>query len=69
MSTFGELLEATQKVLVLDNIKRLSMECDALATKVSNHEDRLLRMETIVAGERKALSSRSTRGVIVAHPR
>jgi hypothetical protein len=49
MSTFGEVLEATKKVLlVVDDIKRLSKECDVLATKVANHEHRLIRIETMI---------------------
>ncbi len=63
------MLEATQKVLVVDDIKRLSKECDGLAKKVSNHENRPIGIETMVGGEQKALSLRSAQGVIVAHPR
>ena len=49
MSALSEVIAATKKVLlVTDDIKRLSHECDALATKVADHEHRLIRIETMI---------------------
>jgi hypothetical protein len=60
MSTFGEVLEATKKVLlVVDDIKRLTKDCDALSTKVADHEHRLIRIETMIE-----LSGRRSRRVL-----
>jgi hypothetical protein len=56
MSTLSEVIAATKKVLlVTDDIKRLSHECDTLATKVADHEHRLIRIETMIEmGERRS---------------
>jgi hypothetical protein len=49
MSALSEVIAATKKVLlVTDDIKRLSHECDVLATKVADHEHRLIRIETMI---------------------
>lgn len=49
MSTLGEVLAATKKILlVTDDIKRLSEESEELSEKVADHEHRLIRIETII---------------------
>lgn len=49
MSTLGEVLDAAKKVLlVVDDIKRLSHAVDTLSEKVTDHERRLIRIETII---------------------
>jgi len=54
------VLEATKKVLlVVDDIKRLTKDCDALSTKVADHEHRLIRIETMIE-----LSGRRSRRVL-----
>lgn len=49
MSTLSEVLSATKKILlVTDDIKRLSEDSRALSEKVTDHEHRLIRIETII---------------------
>lgn len=49
MSTLGEVLAATKKILlVTDDIKHLSEESEELSEKVADHEHRLIRIETII---------------------
>jgi hypothetical protein len=49
VSALSEVLSATKKVLlVTEDIKRLSEETESLARKVTDHEHRLIRIETMI---------------------
>jgi hypothetical protein len=49
VSTLSELLAATKKILlVTDDIDRLTDDIKALSIQASDHEHRLIRIETII---------------------
>jgi hypothetical protein len=49
MSSLSDVLAATKKILLItDDLKRLSHDSEALSERVSGHERRLIRLETII---------------------
>jgi hypothetical protein len=49
MSTLSEMIAATKKILlVTDDIDRLTEDIKSLSIQVTDHEHRLIRIETII---------------------